>query len=35
MLVQKNLVHCLPLPDKEEQEQIYKDTVKALESGEE
>ena len=35
VLIQKNLVHCLPLPNKEQQEQLYKDTIKALESEEE
>jgi hypothetical protein len=35
MQIQKNLVHCLPLPNEEQQEQLYKDTIKALESEEE
>lgn len=35
MQIQKNLVHCLPLPNEEQQEQLYKDTIEALESEEE
>lgn len=33
--IQKSLVHCLPLPNEEQQEQLYKDMIKALESEEE
>lgn len=33
--IQQKLVYCLPLPDEEQQEQLYKDMIKALESEEE
>lgn len=30
--IQQKLVHCLPLPNEEQQEQLYKDMIEALES---
>ena len=33
--IQQNLVHCLPLPNEKQQEQLYKDMIKALESEQE
>lgn len=30
--IQKTLVHCLPLPNETQQEQMYKDTLEALKS---
>lgn len=33
--IQKKLVHCLPLPNEEQQEQLYKDMIEALESEQE
>lgn len=33
--IQQKLVYCLPLPNEKQQEQMYKDTLEALESEEE
>lgn len=33
--IHQKLVYCLPLPNEEQQEQLYKDIIKALESEEE